>query len=234
MTVKPKVVFIGDSRVGNFLKEKIPTWDFWPTANTIKEFWEMLDSDQFSTPDVPRNFQIVLILDVLFDEKGEGTDFENLIAQLGQYCFVGILSYKPEIRQVISERIRHQIDSIGSYDTKFYFIDKQRAIPSLDSSIAKFLEEGSDVSKWARNIISGVEDDQEEVETESAKTSAEFFDEDPEENEENDYLGQIIAVTSSKGGSGKSSIALLLASYLGHSSANSVIEGMFFESGPKE
>jgi Mrp family chromosome partitioning ATPase len=46
-----------------------------------------------------------------------------------------------------------------------------------------------------------------------------------------DCLGQVIAVTSSKGGSGKSTVSITLATYLAHSSINSVKEGLLDSNG---
>ena len=79
-------------------------------------------------------------------------------------------------------------------------------------------------NKYIADVLSGKDPDQNTtIETEPEPTYQYDFNDN---DEDSPYLGKVLAVTSSKGGSGKSTVAMTLATYLAHASVNSVREGL--------
>jgi len=220
-TVMPKAIYVGDPRVYDFLVKIRQDWDFAPVVENIADLWAGLESGE-----IDNDVQALLVLDGFFDERGGDTAFEYLVAAMAPYCLVGIINYKPQSNEAMRERIEQSAYTQGVSEPKYYFIDIKRPGPSLDAAVARFVSETSLVETAA--ILSG-----EELPT----AEEEANDEDPTERQlqialeeheagESDYLGQVVAITSSKGGSGKSTVAVSLATFLAHSSVNSVREGL--------
>lgn len=225
--VKPKAIYVGDYRVGEALASLRPDWDFLPFVRDITSLWEGLDSGE-----IDNNIQILLILDQFFDVKGEDDSLENLVSSMLPYCFLGVVNYREALKEQMKDRIQYKVDNAGGAEHEFFFINAKKPNLSLDLAIKKFIAEsplrdvasiiaGKDLSE---NIVEAVENRVAE-EPESTISPAvghnSFYD-----DEDSKYLGQVVAITSSKGGSGKSTVAVSLATYLAHSSINSVREGL--------
>lgn len=223
----PRALYIGPPQVGKALEELRPEWDFQPTVPNIAALWEGLVEGSISN-----DIQIILVIDLFFDQTGQDKAFEKLVAQMGPYCFLGIINYKENLREHMREQISNEAYSIGadSADVHYYFIDPQKPNPSLDEALNKYVSESN--NDEVISIITGrttseekkIRDEQKALEAENnpEKEYAEkYSNEEPSK-----YLGQVVAVTSSKGGSGKSTVAVSLASYLSHASHNSVREGL--------
>lgn len=225
--VKPKAIYIGDYRVGEALASLRPDWDFLPFVKDITTLWDGLDSG-----DIDNNIQILLVLDQFFDPKGEDNSLESLVSNMLPYCFLGVVNYREQFKEQMKERIQYQADADGASDYEFFFINAKKPNLSLDLAIKKFIAEsplrevaaiiaGKDPSE---NLVEAVETRVAEEVPSTLSTSVSqdaFFNDGP-----SDYLGQVVAITSSKGGSGKSTVAVSLATYLAHSSLNSVKEGL--------
>lgn len=216
-TIAPKAIYIGVPQVRDVLVKLRPDWIFAPTVPDIAALWEGLENGT-----IDQQSQIILILDGFFDERGADRSFEKMIASMAPYAFVGIISYQPNMKELINERVEAEAYAMGVGSTpQFYYIDPRKPAPTIDSAIARFIKETSLTDIAA--ILSGK--DIEEKDEEPAVPPPLVLEDDSEE-EDNPYLGQVVAVTSSKGGSGKSSVAITLATYLAHASENSVREGL--------
>lgn len=220
-TVTPKAIYVGVPAVYDYLVKLRPDWDFAPAVPDIKSLWQGLEDGS-----IDQQSHVILILDAFFDERGVDRSFEQLIASMAPYCLVGIISYKPQFKEIINERVESETYTLGLGTTpSYYYIDHSQPARSLDSAVARFASTTTltDIA----SILTGrpielVEDDEDEP-AERQLESNYLEDEDDEESE---YLGQMVAVTSSKGGSGKSTVAMTLATFLAHSSINSVREGL--------
>lgn len=220
-TVMPKAIYVGAPQVYDFLTKLRSDWDFAPLVPDVAGLWEGLE-----TGALDNNAQVLLILDAFFDERGADHSFEQLVASMAPYCLVGIINYKPQHNEAMRERIEAESYTLGVSDLKYYFIDTKKPGPSLDAAVARFVSETTLLEAAA--ILAGKEIDLDEDEQEEDDPAEKQLQIALEEHEagESDFLGQVVAITSSKGGSGKSTVAITLATYLAHSSANSVREGL--------
>lgn len=223
---RPKVIYIGPQQVYDYLVNRNPQWDFEPCVPDIPSLWAGLESGK-----VDQESHIILVIDFFFDEKGQDTSFEQLIATMAPHCMIGIVNYKPHLRNLISERIDSEAYAMGSSeDVKYYFIDKQQPDESIKRAVAAFAAESP--LEEIVSVITGRPIAQRVTETPAVVdvppvrqlNPIELLEED--DDEENPYLGRVVTVTSSKGGSGKSTVALTLATYLAHASINSEKEGL--------
>lgn len=219
---RPKAIFVGVQQIRDIMAEKIkPEWDFSPAIPDIQSLWNGLENGE-----IDDESQVLVILDIFFDPTAEDMSFDNLIAMMAPACMVAIVSYKPQYREAIRERVGAAAYLQGESEPNYYFIDKSNPIPSMDAALADYIETSplADVV----SVLAGREvvREPEPVREMAPVKPAGYYDSLDEEEDDSPYLGQIVAVTSSKGGSGKSSTAITLATYIAHASANSVREGL--------
>ena len=222
----PKAIFVGPAQIGQFFVNKRPNWNFVAIVDTIQELW-----DGLSAQTIDDDVQIIITLDSFFDPEGKDFALEQLVAAMTPYCFFAIISYHPAYQDQIRQRVSIESATIGQGDIReLYFIDPQKPNSSLDRALDNYLYNSDNTEVVA--ILSGQDPELvNDVQT-TTPTSMEpvhtqqppkyDWEDEPDEN----YLGQVVAVTSSKGGSGKSTVALTLGTYLAHASSNAVAEGL--------
>lgn len=220
--IRPKAIYVGVEQVYEALVAMKDDWDFAPCVPDIGTFWDRLESGELD-----RQSQVILILDSFFDERGADTQFETLIAVLAPYALVGIINYRPEVREAITERIEAEAYAQGIGETpNYYWIDPSKPEVTIDTAVARFATETTLLEVAAvltgRAVVQDDAPDAAPVERTSDYAPSVVDDDD----DDNQFLGQVVAVTSSKGGSGKSTVAITLATYLAHASVNSVREGL--------
>lgn len=222
---RPNAVYIGIEKVGEFLEKLRPDWDFLPHVPDITSLWEGLNDGT-----IDNNIQIILILDQFFDPEGEDSSFEKLVATMAPHCFFGIINYRGALKEHMRERISSEAYSSGdSSNLLYYFIDPKLPNQSLDVAVNSYVKDSPE--KEVISIITGRGVSEitpvQEVEKATRSSHSQESDFSPFETEDDtNYLGQIVSVTSSKGGSGKSTVAVSLATFLAHASHNSVKEGL--------
>lgn len=219
---RPKAIYIGLPQVGDTLKKIRPDWDFLPHVEDISSLWSGL-----SDGTIDNNIQILLVLDLFFDPRGENNSFEKLVATMAPHCFLGVINYKPDYREQMKERISYESYGLGeSSNILYYFINPKEPNNSLDIAINDYISQSGDQD--VVSILSGriSAEERRQVVEERAQDNAPVTYTHEEDNEPSPYLGQVVAVTSSKGGSGKSTVAVSVATFLAHSSVNSVREGL--------
>lgn len=224
---KPRALFVGTyPEVGDALRELRPEWEFLPHVRDIDTLLEGLSNGTISN-----DIQVILIMDSFFDPRGEDPSFEQLVASMGPYCFLGIVNYNTHLTGHMREQITTAAYAMGedSDNLHYYFIDPENPNPSIDQALNKYVATSSSDEVVA--VLTGrvtSEERQAIIEQRSKDTSAasssEFFEDD--EDDDNPYLGKVVVFTSSKGGSGKSTVAITVASCLAYASENSVKEGL--------
>lgn len=218
--ITPRAIFIGDARVGSALAGFKKEWEFLDSVDTVKQFWDGINNGDIST-----NIQIILMLDLLFDPKGEDTQFESLVAAMSPHCFFGIVNYHSNLNNQIKERVEYEAYSSGNSDSAlFFFIDPQAPKRTLDRSIQEFSEKTHAIE--AANIILGRDITENNLNDQDHQVGDAHSSLGEIDEEKSDYLGQIVAVTSSKGGSGKSTVSTTLAAYLAYSSEAAARKGI--------
>jgi len=219
MTKKnPSALFVGNEKIGKAIAAMNPSWDFKGSIPSIAQLWSGLGDGTIDS-----EVQILLVHDAFFDPNGENKEFENLINSMAPYCFLGIINYTPENNDMIRERIEAEAYATSnSGQIQYYFISKTQAKKDLDEAISLYLRT-TDNTETA-DIISGntsTEDFNKKRKEDEEERQSEFNV--SKENVNNSgTLGQIVVVTSSKGGSGKSTVAITLANYMAVSSVESV------------
>lgn len=223
MSIRPKAIYVGPSALGNALiKNYANEFDFIASVPDIASLWAGLDDESISN-----DAQIILTIDAFYDPSPENDAFEHLVASMSPYCFFAILAYKPEIEGRIRESISQAAALLGEEDGQQYaFIDKKNYKASMRRAIARYIKTTD--NEYVASILAGKDPEEAPAvqETEPTQPAAAQYDFEDEYDDGNNYLGRVLAVTSSKGGSGKSTVAMTFATYLAHASVNSVREGL--------
>lgn len=222
MAIKPKAIYVGPAQLGNILVQKYQDeFDFVAQTPDIASLWNGLDNET-----IPSEVEIILTIDAFYDPSHENDAFEQFVASMSPYCFFAILAYNPTLESKIHESISQAASQQGTEGTQeYFFIDKSNYKQSMKQAIARYIATSN--NRYVADVLAG-KDPERAVSTEIEETPApapyqyDFEDED----ESSEYLGKVLAVTSSKGGSGKSTVAMTLATYLAHASVNSVREGL--------
>lgn len=241
MTVKPTAIFIGPSKARPIadaiasLKED--EWNFLEPLETIQQL-----QDGWEDGSVTNDIEIVLILSSLFDPEGTDASFETLIASIAPYCLVGIVNYHESRTEAMRARIDMTGAGLNTTELHYYMISKSDPEGSINKAVKQVIESTDDnISETARILRgeeapTGSEDSVDpEIEDEDSSTELESFIAETryvpgQEDSPNPYLGQVVSTTSGKGGSGKSSVAVALASGLVAFSREAVSAG--FEERP--
>lgn len=216
--IRPRAIFIGVPQVGDALAKVRKEWEFLPSVPDIGSLWEGLTNGT-----IDNNIQVILILDTFFDPSGEDTSFEKLVVNMSPYCLFGVVNYKPSLHEQIKERVDYESYSTSASESVLYFyIDPQAPNKSLDNAVREFVAKSSATDAIA--ILTGRDLDAKshEEELKVGPASSSLGEVEPD----NQYLGQIVAVTSSKGGSGKSTVSTTLASYIAHASEAAALKGL--------
>lgn len=217
--IKPRVIFIGPEQVGRFLESKREDWSFVAILSNIPALWKGLDDGT-----IDENIDIIITLDALSNQNNEekSQSLEYLVAMMAPHCFFGLIQYRPVQEARIREKIIEESITLGNGENpEFYFIDKSQPTTTINKAVARYIQnnQGSPIA----NILEGKEPDYKPEPAQEIVIQQNYDFEAPDDNE---YLGKVVAVTSSKGGSGKSTVAISLGTYLAHASENSAREGL--------
>lgn len=224
MTQQVNALYIGENKEIYPILQKIkPEWNFLPQANSIEEVIEGLTTGRISN-----DIQALFILDKFYDRVGADTSFEDFIAFMGPHSVLGILNYRSQLKNQMIESIQEASYRSGGGQPRYYFISKNDPVNTINKGISDFINTADTEPLIAvRDRLLGRSPAQAQEEPEQiSSASADTFNYDDETEEPSEYMGNIITVTSSKGGSGKSTVALTLATLLAHASVNSVREGL--------
>jgi len=222
MPVRPKAIFVGPAKLGEHLEKLRKGWDFVSIVPDIASLWNGLNNQT-----IDDNVQVIITLDGFFKpDSEEDSSFEQLVAMMSPHCFFLIVSYMPEYESQMRSRISSESHAVGNGgNEEYFFVDPKRPNLTIDRALAEYIKNTE--NKEVAAILDGreIEQDpatQELQEVQPAPVATDYNFDDIE----SDKLGQVVAITSSKGGSGKSTVATTLATYLAHSSINSVKEGL--------
>lgn len=217
-----KVVCIGHPDLHGFFQENFTEWDWQVPVEDIETFHNYLNDGTIDT-----DTKAVFIWDALFDTTGADNQFENTVGFFAPYAMIAILNYNKELNGRIHEAIANAVSRNGWDDAPYEFIDNEDPYSSIASAVDKTIrnhpnEEVADAFSGGSPAINFENDDDDDD------------DNDVDENYQGprsfignqEKLGKVVAVTSSKGGSGKSTIAISLASYIARSSELSKKEGL--------
>lgn len=213
-----KVIFIGNEAVHKFLQEHISYWDWQIPLPEIGDFQHALNNNLIDAD----NTQAIFMLDNLFDPTGKSDLFELCAFHYASHVMFSIISYNESLRGRIAEAITEKFDRHAQEEPPYYFIDKKNPLQNIDKAVRDTANNHPNPDIRAtfsdgKNVVMADEPEPEEDEDYVGPRS--FIESD-------EKLGKVISVTSSKGGSGKSTIAVSLGSYIARSSLISKRQGL--------
>lgn len=206
-----KAIIVSPEEYFDFFKSAFPDWDIQHPVLTIDQMWNELGNG-----DLDVNSEIVVLNDNDYSDENE--HLEVAIRDISPEALVLVIA-----EENFREGILHKLERMQERDYtpvyKFWFVSRTNPLEDIENAIKEYTEyvpireeqKSASTSKPQATTPAGNE------ETTSTST-------DPENPYAGDGYqgpprnGMIIASTSSKGGSGKSTVALCTASMLYHSS----------------
>lgn len=195
-----KVIVVGPSEFHAFFTQQYEGfWDTQFPVETLEDLWTNLNNNRLD-----EGTRIIIFADSLYDPRDPNNTFIQSVAAFAPLDLTAItVSQENEARMpVIIERIMSSVPEDQRASSHVYQISHLRPIQDMDQAIEHY-----------GRMISG-EGEPEAVDYEEGTTeiSGEVGDVDVSHN------GIVVTSTSSKGGSGKSSVGFLLASQIAQGS----------------
>lgn len=198
--IRPKAIFVGPDKIGSAISGMRTDWDFLPTVGSIDAIYSGWDDGS-----ITRDIEVILVLSKFFDATGNNTQFEEFIAGVSPYVYMGIINYDPDKTDDMKHRIEQMASRLAQGESNYYFIGWQTADVDLNETIEHFKTVSSDSAQDAIRVLSGDATPGEvaraDDEMEDEPVGSDWLDDDGEESE---YLGKVIITNASKGGTGKS------------------------------
>lgn len=209
---KRKVIIVGYDNLHEFFVNQFTDWDCQVVNSSIDELWNNSSSGYLSNES-----SLIIFQDVLYDEVIEGksedevrAEFAEAVATMAAAGLLTIIvSYEPSLREPIMTEVQ-RTPANESYRAQygthvpFEFVNVETVVVSIEESI-EYYENGEEAAQQFQTENSTVAKN---IEVDSNASSHYAFNRD----------GKVITVTSNKGGSGKSTVALLLATTLSQTS----------------
>lgn len=199
-----KVIIVAPTVVSNSLADNYKHWDTQTPVENIDQLWHGLETGALS----PES-DIVILIDILFQPDPE--KFIDTVASFAPEALVLILSYTND-EELIKARVAEHVRSTGGKSAPFYFIRRDVAITEIDEAVA-FYDHGSEA-------INAAVQEQRAVEINVSDRERNRAGRDTNKN------GLVITCTSPKGGSGKTTVGLLLATTIAQASKKAVEKGL--------
>lgn len=226
--MKHKVAFIGPDFIHEALQEFDDSWDLQVPLATVKQFDDLINSED-DNPLVSRDTKLIIVFSRLFHQDPDL--FADVVAYYAPYAVVAILIPTPDMAQD-KDRIANKIKAAqvalhGEYEdynsnTPFYFARYEQAQEDIQEAIIKFTQDPAVEEETVENIKTmlpsqSLANAQPEIEEVSSSNHVKIA--------EAKGNGQVITITSSKGGSGKSTVAISLASFIAKASEDAANKG---------
>lgn len=189
-----KVIIVAQEVLHTFFQENYPHWDVQVPCEDIASLWDGLETGTLSDQS-----EIVIFLDALYETNPD--EFCEAVAAFAPEALVMVLSYTEGIEEYIKHGVAEKVDANGLPEAPIYFVRPQVAIEEINE-IIDFYDNAQAVAAKVKNQTKAV----------AIKVDSKG------EKVDTSRDGLVVTVTSSKGGSGKSTVAILLATQLAKSS----------------
>jgi len=190
-----KVIIVAQEVLHTFFQENYPHWDVQAPCEDIASLWDGLETGHLSDQS-----EIVIFLDALYETDPD--EFCEAVASFAPEALVMILSYTEGIEEYIKHGVAEKVAANGLPEAPIYFVRPAVAIEEINEII--------DFYDNAKAVAAKVKTQNKAVAIKVDSTVGTPVDTSRD--------GLVVTVTSSKGGSGKSSVAILLATQLAQSS----------------
>ena len=218
--IQPKAIFIGPTNVGSALSGMRTDWEFLPPVGSIDEVYQKWEDGSLT-----RDLEVIFILSRHYDPNHAITQFEEFVAAFSPYCLMGIVNYDPDHTEAMRTSIEEMAQRLAQGDPNFYFIGPASADVDVQKAVESFLQVSEEEAQDAIRVLSGEGNNNNVSRSDDAMEPAEP-EEDFFEESDNDYLGKVIVMNSSKGGTGKSTTNATVAAALMKASRESVAAGL--------
>ena len=199
-----KVIIVAPTVVSNSLADNYKHWDTQTPVENIDQLWHGLETGTLS----PES-DVVILIDILFQPDPE--KFIATVASFAPEALVLILSYTND-EEIIKARVAEHVRSTGAKSAPFYFIRRDVAITEIDEAVA-YYDHGA-------AAVDAAIAEQRAVEINVSDRDRNRSGRDTNKN------GLVITCTSPKGGSGKTTVGLLLATTIAQASKKAVQKGL--------
>ena len=213
MTVQPNAVFIGTTSNGEHIKNLNTKWNWLPTQETLGEL-----ATNINTGDITNEIEIIITDTSRVQDPTVNTEFVSLLSRLAPYCFFTILGNDtPDFHTKISN-IRTYLSNpeLGAEAAKFWVINRSNISPEFKAAKQEFIKNPTPKNREAAAIIAGDVIERHNTQTSGDTTPMRLKEYNPEQTylSGGTYAGRVITFTSTKGGVGKSTTALSVATGL--------------------
>lgn len=240
MSIKNKVIFVGPEAIHNAFV-KMGKYNFQEPITSLEEFQREMRLDE-SESKISRDSSVIILFSRLYN--GSEKDFAKLVAFYAPYAVVAILTPEqdramiPRMESLIKAAKRENESKTGGQynsNTPSYFINYESPIPDLTQAMADFVADPTIHDDIKSGVVDMLPDHFKTALSVEAEMEAveerldEIYGEDDTvviPKDTGDRHGKVITVTSSKGGSGKSTVSMILASYLAKASRGSEEQGI--------
>lgn len=232
--MKHKLAFIGPKIIHDAFKDMNENWDMQAPLTSLEEYNEELSLPDEITPKVARNTNVVIFFSRLFQSNPDL--FADLVAFTAPFSVVCILTPTSELardeRKITSAIKNMQIteqqrDSQYNTNTPFYFVKYEDAEVDIYNAIREYCRSPF-IEQEVKDDIKKMLDDENHIIIEDELENILIDDEEkiviPQAAP--NAKGKVIAVTSSKGGSGKSTVSVSIGSYIAQSSLDGYNKGL--------
>lgn len=235
--MKNKVAFIGPTAIHQAFSKIDENWDFQSPIETLDEFEREINSDADDSK-IAEDTSVIILFSRLFSGENQKR-FAQLAAFLSPYSAVCILFPEndgEDLKDLIQYSIRQEQEILSredddhSNETPFYFIPYESPQEGLSKALTEYVRDPlanpsarqSILSSLPDNVVRTLEAENDEVLTDYESDSDEVIIPERGEN----ATGRVISVTSSKGGSGKSTVSMLLGAYIAKGSKIAYEKGL--------
>lgn len=232
MNNENKIIFIGPENIHRAFVD-MGQYDFQEPITSLEEFQHEMRLDENKSK-ISRSSSVIIFFSRLYD--GSEQEFAKLVAFYAPYAVVAILipeqdRYKQSRMESLIRAAKRENESMsnGEYTSAVptYFISYESPIPDLVQAMADFVENDTIDSEVKKGVIDMLPDHYKnaitvEEQFQAVDEALEDLYNDSDEiiipKSDEVHNGKVIAVTSSKGGSGKSTVSMVLAAYLAKAS----------------
>lgn len=208
-----KAIIVSPEEYFDFFKSAFPDWDIQHPVLTIDQMWNELGNG-----DLDVNSEIVVLNDNDYSDQNE--HLEVAIRDISPEALVLVIA-EENFRESITQKLEHMQERDYTPVYKYWFISRTNPLEDIETAIREYTEyvpireqQKAALQQQTQTVTentSNVQDDTPQPASSGNPYAGDGYN-GPTRN------GMIIASTSSKGGSGKSTVALCTASMLYHSS----------------
>lgn len=231
---KHNVAFVGPKTIHHHFTKMDDAWDFQIPLPELEDLERELGLDETES-NLSKNTSLIILFSRLFNDDQER--FANLASFLAPYSVVCVLipeqdipRWKPKITEQMSfyQERRANADSSYHRQTPYYFVSYSNAQAEIWDSIFDY-SRSELIAEDVRSAVKSMLPDTEIPEIEDYSDYEDQLSLDREivipDKLPNDK-STVIAVTSPKGGSGKSTITMLVSTFLAAESTKAAQNGL--------